>query len=134
MSPDLKALLDLVVSDRIRESTSVSSGTPLSASESDKGRVVNSAAFRRLQQKAQVFPLDENAAVRTRLTHSVEVSQVGRFLAQRVLQKLGGSSLPYDEVAAFVNVVETSCLLHDIGNPPFRAFRGSCNKKLVCCS
>ena len=41
--------------------------------ESDRGRIVNSAAIRRLQQKTQVFPLERNAAVRSRLTHSMEV-------------------------------------------------------------
>lgn len=119
MSFDGSSLLDLVVNDRLRASSVHSITDELISSESDKGRVVNSAAFRRLQQKAQVFPLDENAAVRTRLTHSVEVSQVGRFLAQKVIQKLALSGEPYVKLAAFVNVVETSCLLHDIGNPPF---------------
>ena len=46
--------------------------------ESDRGRAINSAAVRRLQQKTQVFPLETNAAVRSRLTHSLEVKQVGR--------------------------------------------------------
>ncbi len=41
--------------------------------ESDRGRAINSAAVRRLQQKTQVFPLETNAAVRSRLTHSLEV-------------------------------------------------------------
>lgn len=89
------------------------------ASESDKGRVINSSAFRRLQQKAQVFPLEPNAAVRTRLTHSIEVSQIGRHLAQKVIGNFGHSSGDYDKLTAFVNTVETACLLHDIGNPPF---------------
>jgi dGTPase len=93
--------------------------SPLIASESDKGRIVNSAAFRRLQQKAQVFPLDPNASVRTRLTHSIEVSQLGRYLSQKVIEKLGASDEPYSDLAALVNVVENACLLHDIGNPPF---------------
>ncbi len=43
--------------------------------ESDRGRIINSPAIRRLQQKTQVFPLERNAAVRTRLTHSMEVQQ-----------------------------------------------------------
>lgn len=89
------------------------------ASESDKARVINSAAFRRLQQKAQVFPLEPNAAVRTRLTHSIEVSQIGRHLAQKIIKNVGSTSGSYEQLAAFVNTVETACLLHDIGNPPF---------------
>src|SRR5688572_18031552 len=96
-------LLGLVKEDRLRKSTMGDRGILIS-SESDKGRVINSSAFRRLQQKAQVFPLDLNAAVRTRLTHSVEVSQVGRHLAQKVIQGMPqGHSGPYDALAAFVN-------------------------------
>lgn len=56
--------------------------------ESDRGRIVNSPAIRRLQQKTQVFPLERNAAVRTRLTHSLEVQQVGRYIAKEVLSRL----------------------------------------------
>src|ERR1044072_2855338 len=118
----LRELLSLVKDDRIRPATA-GRRSPLIASESDKGRVVNSSAFRRLQQKAQVFPLDLNAAVRTRLTHSIEVSQVGRHLAQKVIEGLATEqSGRYDKLAAFVNTVETACLLHDLGNPPFGHF------------
>ena len=52
------------------------------ALESDRGRIITSAAVRRLQQKTQVFPLERNAAVRSRLTHSLEVQQTGRFIVQ----------------------------------------------------
>lgn len=113
------AKLLTLIQDRTLRRASAGTRTPLIASESDKGRIVNSAAFRRLQQKAQVFPLDPNAAVRTRLTHSIEVSQLGRYLAQKVIVKLGGGDAAYTELAALVNVVENACLLHDIGNPPF---------------
>lgn len=114
----LTALLQLVKEDRLRLSTKGQRGV-LIASESDKARVINASAFRRLQQKAQVFPLEPNAAVRTRLTHSVEVSQIGRYLAQRAITELNGNCESYEQLAAFVNTVETACLLHDIGNPPF---------------
>lgn len=111
-------LLALISERRLRESTQGNRGL-LIASESDKGRVINSGAFRRLQQKAQVFPLEPNAAVRTRLTHSIEVSQIGRHLAQKIIENFGGDNGKYDSLAAFVNTIETACLLHDIGNPPF---------------
>jgi dGTPase len=117
-SNSLKRLIGLVQETRLRKA-SRGNLSPLIATESDKGRVVNSSAFRRLQQKAQVFPLDTNAAVRTRLTHSIEVAQIGRYLAQKVIEKQNASSYSYAELAAFVNTVETACLLHDIGNPPF---------------
>ena len=113
-------LFNYIKEDRLRDTSVSSNRGILYASESDKGRVINSAAFRRLQQKAQVFPLDPNAAVRTRLTHSIEVSQVGRFIAQQVIKHFNcGNQFNYDQATSFVNVVETACLLHDIGNPPF---------------
>jgi dGTPase len=113
---NVKQLVGLIRQDRLRES---SKRGELIESESDKGRVINSSAFRRLQQKAQVFPLDPNAAVRTRLTHSIEVAQIGRYIAQKVVKKDGNYLGDYEKAGAFVNVVETACLLHDIGNPPF---------------
>lgn len=95
--------------------------------ESDRGRIINSAAIRRLQQKTQVFPLERNAAVRSRLTHSMEVQQVGRHIAKEILNrfKLAGR---IDELgltrllAPFESIIETACLMHDIGNPPFGHF------------
>ena len=110
--------------DRLRSATR-SDATLLEAAESDRGRVINSAAFRRLQQKAQVFPLEANASVRSRLTHSFEVSQVGRYIAQSIISNLLDAhpslknNLKYDGLTAFVITVETACLLHDLGNPPF---------------
>jgi dGTPase len=47
------------------------------------------------------------------------VSQIGRHLVQRTIEQLGGGTGNYDQLAAFVNTIETACLLHDIGNPPF---------------
>jgi dGTPase len=97
-------------------------------SESDRGRVVFSNSFRRLQQKAQVFPLESNAAVRNRLTHSLEVAHIGKYLAQRIYSvlkekdpKFLNCGLENLEIP-FVNIVETACLIHDIGNPPFGHF------------
>lgn len=115
---EFETLLGLISEKRLRNSTLGDRGL-LIASESDKGRVINSGAFRRLQQKAQVFPLEPNAAVRTRLTHSIEVSQIGRHLAQKIIENFKSSTGEYDKLAAFVNTIETACLLHDIGNPPF---------------
>lgn len=118
MAKGLDELLRLLGEQRLRTSTQGARGL-LIASESDKGRVINSASFRRLQQKAQVFPLEPNAAVRTRLSHSIEVSQIGRHLAQKIIERFGSNAESYDKLAAFVNTIETACLLHDIGNPPF---------------
>ncbi|WP_312181737.1 dGTPase [Pantoea sp. CTOTU46764] len=96
--------------------------------ESDRGRIINSAAIRRLQQKTQVFPLERNAAVRSRLTHSLEVQQTGRYITKEILQALktqGGGLANYglDEFeGAFESLIEMACLLHDVGNPPFGHF------------
>jgi dGTPase len=91
----------------------------------DRGRVIFSAPFRRTQNKAQVFSLERNASVRSRLTHSLEVSSIGRFIAQRVVMALRkGSEVrqPIELDESFITFVEVACLLHDIGNPPFGHF------------
>ncbi|MGL5040021.1 MAG: dGTPase [Aeromonas sp.] len=91
----------------------------LEASEQDRARIVQAAPVRRLQQKTQVFPLDVKASVRSRLTHSLEVQEAGRQISRRIL-----AALPTGLVCegAFINLVEMSCLLHDVGNPPFGHF------------
>lgn len=115
-----KKLFDLISYQRLRESTSKRADNILIASESDKSRVINASAFRRLQQKAQVFSLETNASVRTRLTHSIEVSQIGRYLAQEIIRSMpDNSNITFEKKLAFSNIIETACLLHDIGNPPF---------------
>ncbi|MDC6112320.1 dGTPase [Serratia rubidaea] len=101
--------------------------------ESDRGRIINSAAIRRLQQKTQVFPLERNAAVRSRLTHSLEVQQVGRHIAKEIFHALQQSNKLEDVGLAqlqsvFESIVEMGCLMHDIGNPPFGHFGESAIK------
>lgn len=95
--------------------------------ESDRGRIINSPAIRRLQQKTQVFPLERNAAVRTRLTHSMEVQQVGRYIAKEIITRLAEQQKLADYgleglTGPFESIVEMACLMHDIGNPPFGHF------------
>lgn len=87
----------------------------------DYDRLIFSAPFRRLQNKTQVFPLPGSVFVHNRLTHSLEVSCVGRSLgndaAKALLEKhpeLQDSFLP--EIGA---IVSAACLAHDLGNPPF---------------
>jgi len=87
----------------------------------DYDRIIFSAAFRRLQRKTQVHPLPENDNVHTRLTHSLEVSCIGRSLGLMVGHRLSeNGSLPDtidpDHMAA---IVQAAALCHDIGNPPF---------------
>ena len=86
----------------------------------DYGRVLYSSAFRRLQDKTQVFPLGRNDYVRTRLTHSLEVANVGRTLAQEMaLLAEERDALPLRDGFNMTDIVATACLAHDIGNPPF---------------
>ncbi len=95
--------------------------------KSDRGHIINSAAIRLLQQKTQVFPLERNAAVHSCMTYSMEVQQIGRHIAKEILNrfKLAGR---IDELgltwllAPFESIIETACLIHDIGNPPFSYF------------
>jgi len=89
--------------------------------ESDRGRIISAPSFRRLQKRTQVFALELNAAVRSRLTHSLEVSQTARFIARTILKKLDDENLNKID-NAFISTVEMASLLHDIGNPPFGHF------------
>lgn len=86
----------------------------------DKVRILTSSAFRRLQTKAQVFSLETNAGVRSRLTHTLEVSIFGQLIAEQIVNKLvENKTLEEEYRLPFVTTVENACLLHDVGNPPF---------------
>lgn len=90
--------------------------------EADYDRIIFSRPFRNLQDKTQVFPLPDQDFVHTRLTHSLEVSSVGRSLGkivgERVMQnhpELASVASPQD----FGAIVGAAALAHDVGNPPF---------------
>ncbi len=86
----------------------------------DFDRVVFCSAFRRMQDKTQVFPLSKVDYVRTRLTHSLEASSIGRSLGTLVgEQVIARHALDGFESADFGSIVAAACLAHDIGNPPF---------------
>lgn len=86
----------------------------------DYDRLIFSAPFRRLQNKTQVFPLPGSIFVHNRLTHSVEVSCVGRSLGiivgRELRRKYPDSPADFEEISA---IVAAGCLAHDLGNPPF---------------
>lgn len=96
---------------------------PRSPYQRDYDRILFSSAFRRLQDKTQVFPLAKSDYVRTRLTHSLEVSSVGRSLGVMVGDAIVSRSAELRErgvtATDFGTIVATACLAHDIGNPPF---------------
>ncbi|MBX3463237.1 MAG: dNTP triphosphohydrolase [Planctomycetes bacterium] len=93
---------------------------PWTEFDRDYGRAVFSSPVRRLQDKAQVFPMDPTDAVRTRLTHSLEVSSVARGLARSVaLTETRNGHATQPQANAIEAIASTVALLHDIGNPPF---------------
>ena len=86
----------------------------------DYDRCLFSTPVRRLQDKAQVFPLEPNDSVRTRLTHSLEVSQIARGIANKVAKSLfEQGKISNDQSEAIILIALTSALIHDLGNPPF---------------
>ena len=87
----------------------------------DFDRLIFSAPFRRLQNKTQVFPLPGSIFVHNRLTHSLEVSCVGRSLGDSIASKLIAKhpELASSHVSEIGAIVSAACLAHDLGNPPF---------------
>lgn len=94
--------------------------------EKDYHRIIGSASFRRLQDKTQVFPLDKSDFIRTRLTHSLEVSSLakslGQNIAEYILQEDMDPDFTYPMKDDLCNILLCAGLIHDIGNPPFGHF------------
>lgn len=96
--------------------------------ENDYDRILFSASFRRLQDKAQVFPLEKLDFVRTRLTHSLEVSSIAKSLGRSIGNILLEKTKDDEEVVTpeyvqdMCNILACSGLMHDLGNPPFGHF------------
>lgn len=116
----------LLCDDRIRSYRSKSTSDLRTEFEKDYHRIIQSASFRRLQDKTQVFPLDKSDFIRTRLTHSLEVSSYGKSLGQNIAQNIikvirDESFLP-EYAADICDILQCAGLLHDIGNPPFGHF------------
>lgn len=132
----------LLTPKRFRETTSVEKSPNDSRSpfKKDFDTVCNSSVLRRLQDKAQVFPLEQQDYARTRLTHSIEVMSVASSLAvqatKTIVSKLGerdeqnrfkyiseACTYSIDEVKKTIEeiptILNTAALLHDMGNPPF---------------
>lgn len=94
--------------------------------EKDYHRIICSSSFRRLQDKTQVFALDKSDFIRTRLTHSLEVSSFAKSLGQNIARYLMENqkdpSFTWQTKADVCDVLQCAGLIHDIGNPPFGHF------------
>lgn len=117
----------LLCEDRIRNyKTGANSGDLRTEFEKDYHRIIGSASFRRLQDKTQVFPLDRSDFIRTRLTHSLEVSSLAKSLGQnisrKIIQDIKDADFKESYQAAVCDILQCAGLLHDIGNPPFGHF------------
>lgn len=98
---------------------------PINDFEKDYNRIVSSAVFRRLQDKTQVFPLDKSDFIRTRLTHSIEVSTIARQLGIMISKnttKYRPKDIDDQAAEGIPSVLLCAGLLHDLGNPPFGHF------------
>lgn len=117
----------LLCEDRIRNyKASGNPGDLRTEFEKDYHRIIGSASFRRLQDKTQVFPLDRSDFIRTRLTHSLEVSSLAKSLGQnigrKIIQDIGDAGFKESYQADICDILQCAGLLHDIGNPPFGHF------------
>ena len=117
----------LLCGDRIRPMIKREGSTDLrSEFEKDYHRIIGSASFRRLQDKTQVFPLDQSDFVRTRLTHSLEVSSfcksLGQNISRKILTGIGDETFKPEYQQDVCDILQCAGLLHDIGNPPFGHF------------
>lgn len=115
----------LLCTKRERSSHSANPDDVRSEFRKDYHRIIGSASFRRLQDKAQVYPLTRGDFVRTRLTHSLEVSSFAVSLGDTVFRRLAADG--HTEITDKVrddccNILECAGLIHDIGNPPFGHF------------
>lgn len=118
---------ELLCPDRIRDYKGrPGSGDLRTEFEKDYHRIIGSASFRRLQDKTQVFPLDRSDFIRTRLTHSLEVSSfaksLGQNISEEILQNIKDESFLPSYKADVCDILQCAGLLHDIGNPPFGHF------------
>lgn len=102
--------------DLARLEPSHSSGDYRSPFQVDRDRILHTSAFRRLQSKTQVFWSGQFDFYRTRLTHSLEVAQIGRSICNHLLHS---SDLLTPDCHIDPELVEAACLAHDLGHPPF---------------
>lgn len=114
----------LLEEQRFRPKSSTTSSDGRNTFENDYGRLISSAPIRRLQDKTQVFPLEESDYTRTRLTHSLEVSYLASSLGQSIENVLIKNKEIDDKKLKgnLSSLLRVAGLVHDLGNPPFGHF------------
>lgn len=100
--------------ERLRKSNREDYRTPF---QIDRDRIIHSSEFRRLQGKTQVFLPGEYDFYRTRLTHSIEVAQIGRSITNYLMSS--NPDVFNEKYYIDSDLVESACLTHDLGHPPF---------------
>ncbi len=115
---------------RFREKSSTIPSDGRNPFENDYGRLISSAPIRRLQDKTQVFPLAQSDYIRTRLTHSLEVSYIASSIAQSIEKiLLEKKEITLQQKGLLSSLLRVSGLIHDLGNPPFGHFGEEAVKK-----
>lgn len=115
---------ELLLSDkRFRGKSETNKSDARNPFENDYGRLISSAPIRRLQDKTQVFPLEESDFIRTRLTHSLEVSYIASSIGTSVENHLlKTNELCESKKGCLSSLLRVAGLVHDLGNPPFGHF------------
>lgn len=131
MNMNYKEKWNLLLEDkRFREKSSTIPSDKRNPFENDYGRLISSAPIRRLQDKTQVFPLEQSDYIRTRLTHSLEVSYIASSIGQSVEDWLiDKEDIDNKKKGYLSSLLRVSGLVHDLGNPPFGHFGEEAVKK-----
>lgn len=118
--------IKLLSKETTRKRSSIKESDIRTDFEKDYHRIISSPSFRRLQDKTQAFPLEVNDFVRTRLTHSLEVSSFAKSIAQSIGQRLIEEKIDpnfgFEELNSIISILASASLIHDIGNPPYGHF------------
>lgn len=115
---------------RFREKSSTNSSDGRNPFENDYGRLISSSPIRRLQDKTQVFPLEQSDFIRTRLTHSLEVSYIASSIGQSIENiLLKSKEINVELKGNLSSLLRVAGLVHDLGNPPFGHFGEEAIKK-----
>lgn len=116
--------------NRFRGKSETNSSDGRNPFENDYGRLISSSPIRRLQDKTQVFPLEVSDFIRTRLTHSLEVSYIASSIGssiEKILLERGEISV--EQKGHLSSLLRVAGLVHDLGNPPFGHFGEEAIKK-----